>query len=145
MELRPCTLQEANDFVSALHRHHQPVRGHKFSLAAWKDGAMVGVAIIGRPVSRIRQDGVTLEVTRLCTNGQRNACSFLYAASARAAFALGYQRIGTYALPDEGGASLRGTGWKLIGKRGGGTWNTPSRPRADKAPTSSKHLWEAYA
>ena len=63
---------------------------------------------------------MTLEVTRLCTDGTKNACSFLYGKAARAAFALGYRRIGTYTLPDEGGASLRAAGWKLIGERGGG-------------------------
>lgn len=141
--LAPISLAEANAFVAARHRHHPPVVGHKFSLAAVKDGQVVGVVIVGRPVSRHRQDGMTLEVTRLCVApGVRNACSFLYGAAARAAFALGYARIGTYTLPDEGGASLRGAGWKLIGERGGGSWNVPSRPRVDRHPTQGKLLWE---
>jgi hypothetical protein len=141
----PLTLAEANAFVAFHHRHHRPVVGHKFSLGAVIDGQLVGVAIIGRPVSRMRQDGFTLEVTRLCTDGTRNACSFLYGAAARAAFALGYSRIGTYTLLEEGGASLRGVGWKLIGERGGGSWNVPSRPRVDKHPTQPKLLWELTA
>jgi hypothetical protein len=87
-------------------------------------------------------DGDTLEVTRLCTDGTRNACSFLYGAAARAAFALGYHRIGTYTLPEEGGASLRATGWKLIGERGGGEWGRTDRPRTTKHPTQPKLLWE---
>lgn len=136
------SLPEANEFVAALHRHHPEVQGHKFSIGAVKEGKLVGVAIIGRPVSRMLQDGHTLEVTRLCTDGTKNACSFLYGAAARAAFALGYNRIGTYTLPDEGGASLRATGWKLIGERGGGSWNVPSRPRKDKAPIGVKLRWE---
>lgn len=138
-------LAEANAFVDALHRHHEPVVGHKFSLGATLDGRLVGVVIVGRPVSRMRQDGHTLEVTRLCTDGTRNACSFLYGAAVRAAFALGYTRIGTYTLPSEGGASLRACGWKLIGERGGGSWNRDHRPRQDKAPTSPKLLWERSA
>jgi hypothetical protein len=81
-------LVEANAFVRQHHRHHGPVHGHLFSLAAAFDGKIVGVAIIGRPVARHRDDGVTAEVTRLATDGTRNACSFLYGASARAAFAL---------------------------------------------------------
>jgi hypothetical protein len=93
----------------------------------------------------LRQDGVTVEITRLCTNGTRNAYSFLYGAATRAAFALGYQRIGTYTLPEEGGASLRAAGWKLIGERGGGSWDCPSRPRVDKHPTQQKFLWELTA
>lgn len=143
--LTPLDLEVANAFVERLHRHHRPVQGHKFSLGAASDGALVGVAIVGRPVSRMRDDGQTLEVTRLCTDGTRNACSFLYGAAARATFALGYRRIGTYTLPSEGGASLRACGWKLIGERGGGSWNCPSRPRNDNHPTETKHLWELEA
>jgi len=114
MELVAVSLEEANEFVSSLHRHHPPVVGHKFSLGAVKDGKMVGVAIVSRPVARLRDDGVTLEVSRLCTDGTKNACSFLYGAAAKACFALGFKRIGTYTMPDEGGASLRASGWKMI-------------------------------
>ncbi len=138
-------LAEANAFVAAHHRHHKPVVGHKFSLGAVQDGELVGVVIVGRPVSRMRDDGSTLEVTRLCTNGARNACSFLYGAAARAAFALGYRKIGTYILKSEDGASLRACGWRLIGERGGGSWSVPSRPRTDKHPTERKLLFELEA
>lgn len=139
----PLSLDEANAFVAAYHRHHKPVVGHKFSLGAVLVEHIVGVAIVSRPVSRMRDDGMTLEVTRLCTDGTRNACSFLYGACARAAFALGYQRIGTYTLPEEGGASLRAAGWRLIGERGGGSWSRHERPRVDTHPTQGKLLWEA--
>lgn len=139
----PIKLSDANAFVSMHHRRHKPVVGHKFSIGAVRDNKIVGVVIVGRPVARLRDDGETLEVTRLCTDGTRNACSFLYGTAARAAFALGYRRIGTYTLPDEGGASLRATGWKLIGERGGGTWVRKDRPRADAHPLGAKLLWEA--
>lgn len=142
LELIRVDLDEANAFVSAHHRHHKPVVGHLFSLGAALDDKVVGVAIVGRPVSRMRDDGVTAEVTRLCTDGTRNACSFLYGAAARAAFALGFRRIGTYTLPEEGGASLRGVGWRQIGERGGGSWSRDSRPRVDTHPTQAKLLWE---
>lgn len=138
----PLDLDEANAFVRMHHRHHEPVVGHKFSLGAARDSEIVGVVIVGRPVSRMRDNGVTLEVLRLCTDGAKNACSFLYGAAARAAFALGYMRIGTYTLPEEGGASLRGAGWKLIGERGGGSWDRAGRPRVDTHPTQGKLLWE---
>jgi hypothetical protein len=142
LHLIPLPLAEANAFVASLHRHHPPVVGHKFSLGSTLDGTLVGIAIVGRPVSRIRDDGLTLEVTRLCTDGTRNACSFLYGAAARATFALGYRRLGTYTLPSEGGTSLRASGWKLIGERGGGTWSRSGRERFDKHPTGEKLLWE---
>lgn len=148
LQIRPCTLKAANDFVAAKHRHHKPSVGHKFSISA-VDGAgeIVGVVIVGRPVARMLDDGVTAEVNRLCTDGTKNACSILYGAARRAAFAMGYQRIITYTLPSEGGASLRGAGWRLVGLAGGGNWNVPSRRRADTTPELAvqKHLWEAAA
>jgi hypothetical protein len=135
-------LAEANAFVEQHHRHHKAVVGHLFSIGAVLDNKIVGVVIVGRPVSRMRDDGLTAEVTRLCTDGTRNACSFLYGAAAKAAFALGFHRIGTYILIDEDGASLRASGWKLLGERGGGSWSVPSRPRVDKHPTQKKLLFE---
>lgn len=137
------SLSEANAFVSDNHRHHRPVVGHKFSLGAALGDKVVGVAIVGRPVSRHRDDGRTLEVTRLCTDGTRNACSFLYGACARACFALGFTRIGTYILKSESGVSLTAAGWRLLGERGGGSWSVPSRPRVDTHPLQVKLLYEA--
>ena len=141
----PIDLDEANEFVRRHHRHHKPVLFHKFSIGAALRGEVVGVAIVGRPVARMRDDGLTLEVTRLCTDGTRNACSFLYGAAARAAFALGYRRIGTYILYTEAGISLRASGWKLIGEVKGRSWSCPSRPRIDKHPLQGKLLFEVMA
>jgi hypothetical protein len=138
----PVSLAEANEFVSRHHRHHKPVIGHKFSIGAALGGNIVGVVIVGRPVSRRRDDGLTLEVTRLCTDGARNACSFLYGASARAAFALGYKRIGTYIRKDEPGVSLTASGWRLIGETPGKSWSCPSRPRVDKTELIPRLLYE---
>ena len=145
MTLIPIDLAEANAFVSAHHRHHKPVVGHKHSMAAALGEKIVGVVIIGRPVSRHRDNGMTLEVTRLCTDGTKNACSFLYGAAARWAFSGGYNRIGTYILASEPGTSLTGTGWRCLGERGGGSWSSPSRPRVDKHPTQKKLLFERTA
>lgn len=112
LEIVPMTLREANAFVEQNHRHHGPVAGHKFSIGLSDGEQIVGVAIIGRPVSRHLDDGWTLEVNRLCTDGSRNACSMLYAAAWRAARAMGYKRLVTYILESENGASLRAAGWK---------------------------------
>lgn len=139
------TWAEAWRFVDGNHRHHEPPAGHLFSLGAARDGNIVGVVIVGRPVSRMRDDGETAEVTRLCTDGTKNACSFLYGCAARAAFALGFETIGTYTLPEEGGASLRAAGWKLLGVRGGGSWDRGQRPRVDTHPTQGKLFWERAA
>ena len=135
-------LDEANEFVSQHHRHHQPVVGHLFSLGAALGDDIVGVCIVGRPVSRFRDDGMTAEVTRLCTDGTKNACSFLYGAAARAVFALGFARIGTYILAHEPGVSLTAAGWRLIGETPGRSWSVPSRPRVDKHPLQAKLLFE---
>lgn len=145
LTLQRVALGEANAFVAALHRHHKPVVGHLFSLGASMGGVIVGVVIVGRPVSRMRDDGATAEVTRLCTDGTKNACSFLYGAAARAAFALGFKRIGTYILASEPGTSLTGAGWRLIGERGGGSWSREDRPRVDKHPKQAKLLFELRA
>lgn len=146
MKLIPLGLDEANALVIALHRHHGPVRGHKFSLGAVYPGrGVIGCAIVGRPVARELQDGLTLEVTRLCTDGTRNACSFLYGAAQRTTFALGYARLVTYILKAESGTSLRAAGWRLVGEVKGRSWDCRSRPRVDKHPTQDKLRFEVAA
>ncbi|GEA16338.1 hypothetical protein E308F_25840 [Moorella sp. E308F] len=139
----PCTLDEANAFIKQYHRHHGPVKGHKFSIAvADEKNNIRGVAIIGRPVSRVLDDGWTLGVRRLATDGCKNACSALYAAAWRATRAMGYRRLVTYILTTEPGTSLRAAGWRCVGQAGGGSWNRPSRPRVDKHPLQQKLRWE---
>ena len=141
----PIAFEDAAAFVREHHRHHTPPQGHKFSIGAAVGDELVGVVMVGRPVARRRDDGLTLEVTRLCTVGHKNACSFLYGAAARAAFALGYQRIGTYILKREPGTSLVAAGWKLISETPGRSWSVPSRPRADSHPLEPKLLFERIA
>ena len=143
LTIRPCTQRQAKAFVAQHHRHHAPPQGGLFALAAMDGDRLCGVAIVGRPVARGLDDGLTAEVTRCCTDGTRNACSALYGRARRAALALGYRRLVTYTLPEEGGASLRGAGWRCTGAAGGGSWDTPSRRRRDTAPTQGKLRWEA--
>lgn len=146
MIITPISLEEANAFVAQHHRHRGPVVGCKFCIAVAADLAfpeVVGVVIVGRPVARAMDDGWTLEVNRLCTDGTRNACSMLYGASWRAARALGYTKLITYTLASEPGASLRAAGWRVVGEVRGRSWSTPSRPRVDTAPHQDKLRWEA--
>lgn len=84
LELVPISLKEANAFVERNHRHHKPVTGHKFSVAAAMDGEIVGVAIVGRPVSRYLDDGWTLEVNRW--SGKRKPKVDLYPAQMKLRF-----------------------------------------------------------
>lgn len=120
-------LSDANAYVELLHRHHKPVRGHRFSLGAENGGGMAGVVIVGRPVARKVDHTTTVEVLRLCTNGDKNVCSFLYSAAARAAKSLGYALIQTYILGSEPGTSLIASGWELVATTPGGDWNCKSR------------------
>lgn len=141
----PITLKQANSFVTANHRHHSSVAGCKFALGLTDgdltDGELIGVAICGRPVSRFLDDGLTLEVNRLCTDGTPNACSFLYSRVVRIAKIMGYERVITYTLESENGASLKASGFALDGITNGGTWSCPSRPRNTEAPIDKKKRW----
>jgi hypothetical protein len=143
LELQPISFAEACRFVTDHHRHHGAPVGHKFSLALNKDGHIVGVAIVGRPVARHLDDGWTLEVIRLCTDGTKDAASKLYGAARRATFALGYKRLITYILASEPGTSLHAAGWRELGKAGGGSRSRHDRPRVDTFPIGQKTLWEA--
>jgi len=142
-ELLPLPLDEANAYVEKLHRHHPPVSFYKFAIGLAVDGVICGVAIVGRPVARGLDDGMTLEVNRCCTDGTRNACSWLYSKAWRATQALGYNKIVTYTLQTERGSSLRGAGWRCVGKVRGRSWNCKTRPRVDKHPLQGKLRWEA--
>lgn len=142
MRVIPVTMKQANEFVLSHHRHHGKVRGCKFCIgAAEGNGTLHGVAVVGRPVSRYLDNGQIAEVTRLCTDGYKNACSFLYGACARIARQMGYAALLTYILETEDGASLRASGWTDKGICGGGNWNVPSRPRADSQNSGLKRCY----
>jgi hypothetical protein len=145
LQLQPIDYEEACVFIKQHHRHHLPPQGWKFGIGLNNGLTVVGVITVGRPVARHFDNGLTLEVTRCCTDGTKNACSMLYGAAWRAAKAMGYLRLITYTLQTEPGTSLKSAGWKEIGTAGGGGWNRPSRHRVDKAPTQLKLLWEARA
>ena len=120
--LIPVSLSQANDFVAKHHRHHNPLKIHKFSIGCADDGMLCGVAIVARPAAHRLDDGKTLDVARLCTDGTRNVCSLLYAAAWRAAKAMGYSKMITYTLISENGASLRAAGWRYVCDAGVLAW-----------------------
>lgn len=144
LQLCPMTHREALAYVEAHHRHSVPPRGMVFALGAARGESLEGVAVVGRPVSRILQDGWTLEVLRLVTpseNAERNVCSFLYAASWRAVRALGWRRLVTYTRTDEAGTSLLAAGWRVVGEVEARSWDTPSRPRDDRDERVPRLRW----
>ncbi|HEX3985786.1 MAG TPA: XF1762 family protein [Acidobacteriaceae bacterium] len=149
MKLRivPITLREAHAFVAEHHRHHRPAQGGIFAVAVAEGLQVHGVAVVGRPVARrLQEDGFTAEVTRLATDGAKNACSMLYAACWRAARAMGYLRLVTYILRAEPGTSLRASGWQMVATtREGAGWSRDARPRVDLHPLQAKLRWEITA
>lgn len=141
----PISQKNANNFVNSLHRHHVAAVGDKYRLAvADETGKIVGVIQVGRPVSRILDDGNTVEVIRCCTDGTKNACSFLYSKASKIAKLMGYKQIITYTLESESGSSLRASGFQFDGMTDGGSWNCKSRHRKQKAPTCKKKRWKKF-
>lgn len=139
----PLTLNQANQLVETFHRHHKPCTGHRFSIGAMSNGLLVGAAIVSRPVARKSPQYEWCEVIRLVTNGHKNACSFLYGASARIAKEMGFKRIQTFILDEETGASLKAAGWVFDGVSRGGDWNVPSRGgRRQDQPMQAKQRWK---
>lgn len=132
MEIKPISLKQANYFVEKLHRHNKPVCGHKWSISAWDNNKMVGVAIVGRPIARLLDNGSTLEVLRVCTDGTRNANSFLYSQVAKIAKLMGYKRLITYTLQTESGSSLKAIGAKISSEVLPQTWERKNRPRTEQ-------------
>lgn len=142
LHIAPITLRRAREYVNAHHRHLRAPTGGKLAIAVW-DGLerLRGVAILGRPVARRLDDGATLEVTRVATDGCRNACSALYGASRRVAKALGYRAVVTYTLFSDHGTSLRASGWTETGRTSGGACTRAGRSRADAHPLTPKRRW----
>jgi hypothetical protein len=133
----PVELAIARRLVAEHHRHNEPPIGHRFSIGLERDGKLVGVVIAGRPVARGSDDGYTIELVRVTTDGSRNSCSRLYGAACRAAGAMGYRRAITYTLASEPGSSLRAAGFVEDGRTAGREWVHTTGPRALQMP----RLW----
>ena len=146
LHLVPVRFRDAAAFVAMWHRHNAPPVGCKFCIGvADEDGVLRGVAIVGRPVARMYDNGQTLEVNRTATDGSPNANSMLYAAAWRASKALGYTRLVTYTQAAETGSSLRAAGWRVVAQRPARSgWDVPSRPRhLSGSEQMPRTLWEA--
>ncbi len=140
MNIIPITLREANSFVNEHHRRHSATVGCKFAIGLEHDDKLCGVAICGRPVSRHLDDGFTIEINRLCTDGTYNACSMLYSACCRIAKAMGYKKAITYILESENGASLKASNFICEGIAGGTHW-TGIRNKGQNIPFEMKTRW----
>lgn len=143
----PLTLRQANEVVKNFHRHNEPVNIAKFAIGAECEGSLVGVCIIGRPVSRVLDDGYTVEVRRCCVfnDSPKGTCSFLYASAWRAWRAMGGRKIITYTLQSESGDSLRGAGWSVIHqttKRNDIGWGNRDNRQMQDVSREPKFRWE---
>ncbi len=131
---RPATLRSAQAFVASHHRHNKAPRGAKYAIEAVFGGEVVGVCIVGRPVSRHLDDGATVEVLRCCIrpDAPRNSASYLYGAARRVWQSWGGSKVITYNLQSESGDSLRGAGFVLVAqtKSEPKGWGRKGRERA---------------
>jgi hypothetical protein len=150
MKVMPISILEANKFVANFHRHNKPVQGAKFAIGVSDGKNLIGVAIVGRPVSRHLDDGETAEVTRCCVidNALKGTCSFLYSRCWRVWSAMGGSKLITYTLQSESGASLRGAGWKVVGQTPGVSegkgWTTRAGREWQPVIGQSKFRWETH-
>lgn len=145
LKVKPISIKKANDYVDRWHRHNKPIKVARWACACVdNDGAIHGVAIFGTPVARALMDGVTGEVLRVATDGTRNACSILYGACRKAAFALGYKRVITYTLHSESQSSLKAVGFKLVDDSAGGRpWDNRKGRTLQQVSLEKKNRWEA--
>ena len=145
LQLVPVSQKVAKDAVRRWHRHNSAPVGDLFRVGVADDGVLVAVGIASRPVSREFDDGRTVEVIRVASDGTQNASSMLYGALTRGAWALGYRRVITYTRASEPGTSLRAAGWHVIAERPARKgWNAVSRPRDDRMYEQvARTLWEA--
>ena len=146
MKAIPIKQRGAREFINEHHRHNKAPRGSVFQVGLQGDGELVGVIMVGRPVSRVLDDGATLEVNRTCINGyHKNACSKLLGHAVRAGKALGYGRIITYTLPHESGSSLRGAGWTMEattkGRSDASSWNNREHRQKQMFQGTGKLRW----
>ena len=145
----PLSLKEANEFVTTHHRHNKKTAGHKWSTGLMYQDELVGVAIVGRAISRHMDEKYTVEILRLCIKdpAPKNACSFLYSKVWRIWQTMGGKKIITYTLDEESGASMRAVGWKKAGtttpvKEGKG-WTNRGKGRIWQPVNSKlKYRWE---
>ena len=144
MVIIPLTLKEANEFVKNHHRHHKPVVGHRFSIGLMKDSELIGVAIVGRPVARMADNGLTAELTRLATLGHKNACSKLMGAVGRICKEMGFTKVQTYILQSELGSSLKASGWRMEAITYGREWKHTHGARRSDQPNGNKIRFAKY-
>lgn len=140
MEIVPVTFKYAKQYIKENHRHNPNIAGCKFAIGLKNNNGICGVAVCGRPVSRYLDDGETLEINRVCTNGEKNACSKLYGACCRVAKEMGYKRVITYTLESEDGASVKASNFICDGEAGGHTLDREKKQGAGHSKRNESEM-----
>jgi hypothetical protein len=125
-------------FVRSTHRRLPKILGGMWAIGLYgKRGALLGVAIVGRPSARLLDDKRRLEITRVAVRAKvPNGCSILYGACSRAARAMGASDLITYIHSDELGASVRSANFveMSIAAKGPRDWRRSSIDCGRTAP-----------
>jgi len=127
----PLSVTAARVAVAELHRHLPELAGGLFASSVRVAGELVGVAVASEPKAPASRGLRIVEITRVATDGHKNACSKLYGALCRAAQAIGYRKAITFTRLDEPGVSLLAAGFHLDGMTREQSWNRPSRGRGE--------------
>jgi len=137
MKIIPLTLRQANEFVTQYHKHNKKAQGCKFCIGVQINNELQAVAIVGRPLSRQLDNGLTAEILRLCTkqNGIKNLCSFLYSKCWKIWKLMGGMRIITYTLEEESASSLKASGFIK-------TSETKPFPKGKGWTTRKNRVWQ---
>lgn len=148
LRVHPCGIAEARQWVERHHSHHHAPRGGLLAVAVHRGDQRVCVAIAGRPVARLLDDGRTAEVTRVASLGgddARHAASMALGSIVRALRAVGYDRFVSYTILGECGTSYRAAGWHPTAITRGGEWSRENRLRDAAAQPDRKVRWETGA
>lgn len=142
-DIRLIDLKSANNYVEKYHRHNLPTQGYIFAIGLFENDIVIGVAICGRPVARLLDDGKTIEILRVCTRGARNANSQLYSYAKKLSIKKGFKRVITYTLYSESGASLRAISAQPTKvSNGNRQWTNRPNRRFQEVVSQPKIRWE---
>lgn len=148
--LGPYPVKYAREWIETVHRRIPALVGGMWCVGLWVGDEMRGLAVVGRPTSRMQDSPAktrlaVLYVLRVAVvEGTRNGCSALYGACSRAARDMGCDGLNTYIHDDETGVSLRAAGWVQDDEQtSGGEWSREGRQRALALDAKPKRRWWA--
>jgi hypothetical protein len=129
------SVDDADAFLTWHYRHHPPPAGALFALgiARASEDRLLGAIIAGRPVPPAQDDGATVEITRVGTDGSPHVEVALYRAVWKVVRACGYHCLITHTHVGQIRLGLRQVGVRPVAAlppRAGS--HTPRRARTDR-------------